>query len=229
MNRDDMILKNRALPFGVLKDLGFMGCSYFEDLYSAGLEGLIIAADAYNSTKGASFSTYAYSVIKNYILREIQCLKETGYLSYRLREYKPLIMSAVAEQERKSIPKLLDFLKVRFPKLSREDISLVLKTAQPVVRLDKALDTDYDKEEVVPDQSVNIEEEVLDKIEHETLRQFISDNLPSRESEILFRYYGINGKPETLEDLGQALSLSKERVRQLRNSALQKLRNLLAA
>lgn len=230
--RNQTVLKNRALVVGVLKNLNFTGCPDVEDLYHAGLEGLIIAADMYDESMGVKFCTYAYSVIRNYILREKQWMQETTYISYRLREHKSRILDAVSQYEmtHDGATPPISYLKEHFPKISEEDLMLVMSSSQAPVFLDAGVDNSYDTAELVPDTSSSVEDAVLEKVENETLREFVSNNLSSRERDILFRYYGIGGgEPETLEQLGQSFSVTKERVRQLRNAALLRLRNLLAA
>ena len=51
------------------------------------------------------------------------------------------------------------------------------------------------------------------------------DILDSRERGIISEYFGLSGKPKTLEEIGSGLNLTKERVRQIKEKALRKLRN----
>ena len=70
-----------------------------------------------------------------------------------------------------------------------------------------------------PDNGFNTKDEI------KSILNSILDNLDDREKVIVKEYYGLNGIPRTLEDIGNDFSLTKERVRQIKEKALRKLRN----
>jgi RNA polymerase primary sigma factor len=72
---------------------------------------------------------------------------------------------------------------------------------------------------ISPDEVFNTKSEV------KSILNDILDNLDDREKVIVKEYYGLTGTPRTLEDIGNDFNLTKERVRQIKEKALRKLRN----
>jgi len=110
--------------------------------------------------------------------------------------------------------------------LDMRKMNQISAASKPLVSLDKPLydddvtlaDTLADPEELTPDQSF-----IVDELEQELTDAMTS--LTDREKDIVVRYYGL-GSIETcsLETIGQDINLSRERVRQIRNQALSKMR-----
>jgi RNA polymerase primary sigma factor len=70
-----------------------------------------------------------------------------------------------------------------------------------------------------PDHSFNSKDILKNKLKN------LLDNLDERERAIIEDYYGLSGSPRTLEDIGEDFNLTKERVRQIKEKSLRKLRN----
>jgi RNA polymerase primary sigma factor len=87
---------------------------------------------------------------------------------------------------------------------------------------------DYSKnaQDAASDPAIMYEDSVTTSYESQVLKQAISC-LPPREEQILLEYYGIEGERRSLKEIGTTLSLSSERIRQLRNSGESKLRKWL--
>ena len=95
------------------------------------------------------------------------------------------------------------------------------------VRLDAPLDPDGDRsfiERFVADESTGTEAEAMDRFLTEEVDQALR-SLPPRDAKVLRLYFGLDGgKEHTLEEIGGMLGVTRERVRQLRDRALKRLR-----
>jgi RNA polymerase primary sigma factor len=102
----------------------------------------------------------------------------------------------------------------------------VRAAARAVTSLDKpiadASGTTF--QELLAGDEEDVEQEVTINLAQEALRDAL-DELPDREREVLKRRYGLNGErdPESLEEIGRGLGLTRERVRQIESDALQRL------
>jgi RNA polymerase primary sigma factor len=84
---------------------------------------------------------------------------------------------------------------------------------------DTLIDLIENKDSLRPDHSFNSDKQVKEGL------MAILDVLDSRERQIIMDYYGLSGTPRTLEDIGEDFNLTKERVRQIKERGLRKLRN----
>jgi RNA polymerase primary sigma factor len=84
---------------------------------------------------------------------------------------------------------------------------------------DTLIDLIVNKDSDMPDEVFNNDQQLKDGLFN------IMNILDERERQIIEDYYGISGTPRTLEDIGSDFSLTKERVRQIKEKALRKLRN----
>jgi RNA polymerase primary sigma factor len=84
---------------------------------------------------------------------------------------------------------------------------------------DTLIDLIENKDSLRPDHSFNSDKQIKDGLME------ILNILDSREKQIIMDYYGMSGTPRTLEDIGQDFNLTKERVRQIKERGLRKLRN----
>ncbi len=199
-----------------------------EDLISAGNVGLIVAAERFDETRGFKFITYATWWIRQAICRSLSQdsrmvrlpdnrVKLLHRISNRLRR---LGQTQEAEPELKSIAKGLG--------VSVEMVRDTLALAQHARSLDAPFQNDNkhnplnalsDDTQEAPDTQV-IEDSDRKQIE------MVLDTLEKREALVLRLYFGL-GKEEalTLEKTGSRLGLTKERVRQIKEKALRKLRH----
>jgi RNA polymerase primary sigma factor len=96
------------------------------------------------------------------------------------------------------------------------------------VRLDAAVGKDSDRtliERFAADEMPDLEQEVLDRFRRAELARALS-TLPARDAKILELYFGLSGDREhTLDEIGKMLGVTRERVRQLRDRALRRLRH----
>lgn len=199
----------------------------FMDLVQEGALGLIKAAEKYDYKKNFKFSTYATWWIRQTISRAIannsRTIRIPVHMIDKIKAYKKLKAKLSLELNREPTEdELCKKLKISKKKLScikkaifNEPVSLETPVTDDLNLADFIEDTTYHS----PD--VSVENECM----AEDIEQ-IFNNLDEREQKIISHRFEINDcKYMTLEQLGNEMGFSKERIRQLENGALKKIRN----
>ena len=195
----------------------------FMDLVQEGSLGLIKAAEKFDYKKNFKFSTYATWWIKQTIIRAIsnhsRTIRIPVHMLEKIRKYKKACNIAACDDTMDVDEESgLDEKKINEVKsaLKKEPISLDTFVTDDLCIQDYVEDTSYSSPENNAQQ----------KLQHRDVRKLLK-KLDTREREILIRRFGIgNEEPKTLEQIGNDLGFSKERIRQLENIALQKLRKV---
>jgi len=200
----------------------------FMDLVQEGSLGLIKAAEKFDYKKNFKFSTYATWWIKQTIIRAIsnhsRTIRIPVHMLEKIRKYKRACNIAACDEnmepDRETISRLsgLDGKKIEevVSALKKEPVSLDTFVTDDLCIQDYVEDTSYSS----PENSAQ------EKLQNNDVRKLLLQ-LDKREREILMRRFGIgNEEPKTLEQIGNDLGFSKERIRQLENIALQKLRKV---
>ncbi len=200
----------------------------FMDLVQEGSLGLIKAAEKFDYKKNFKFSTYATWWIKQTIIRAIsnhsRTIRIPVHMLEKIRKYKKACFIASydenMETDDETISKLsgLDTKKINEVKnaLKKEPISLDTYVTDDLCIQDYIEDTSYSSPEN------NAQKKLRNKDVIKLLK-----TLDKREQEIIKRRFGIGSEePKTLEQIGNDLGFSKERIRQLENIAIQKLRKV---
>ena len=201
----------------------------FAELISIGNIGLIEAAKRFDGNKGFRFISYAVWWVKQAILQAMKEQSFTVRLPANQMEELRTIKKAVHELEQKlgHSPELHEIAEEL--NIDLDDMDTLLHQAQVPVSLDAPLKKDEPGEciiDFIPDDSERAVEEILSQEELKEGIQKALSVLTEREAQILSMYYGM-GKYEamTLEEIGVQFSLTRERIRQIKEKALQKLRN----
>ena len=199
----------------------------FMDLVQEGSLGLIKAAEKFDYTKNFKFSTYATWWIKQTIIRAISNQSKTiripVHMLEKIRKYKKACSIAECDEnldaDDETISKISGLDKKRI-----EEIKSAMKT-EPI-SLETYVTDDLCIQDYVADTSYcTPENNVQKKLKHNDIINLLH-KLDKREQEIIKKRFGIeNEEPKTLEQIGNFLGFSKERIRQLENIAIQKLRN----
>lgn len=199
----------------------------FMDLVQEGSLGLIRAAEKYDYTRNFKFSTYATWWIKQTIIRAIsnnsRTIRIPVHMTDKIRKYKKAYSCLSYEYGREpteeelakklnlSVKKLLNIKRA----IIKEPISLDLQVTEDLNIKDYIEDKSYKSPEIQT-QKINLEENLGN----------LFNQLDYREQKILTHRFGIYGNdPKTLEKLGYIMGFSKERIRQIENLALKKLRD----
>lgn len=229
------------LRFVVSVAKGYRGGLPLIDLISAGNEGLIKAAKRFDETRGFKFISYAVWWIRQAILTALATqsrtvrlplnkvsdlvgtIKITDQLEQELGRgaSEEEIIEAVVERLKKTSKTTRSADEIRFT-LSLRDNPLSLD--QPFGSHDKNNNhspIDILEDECLPPPDKPVIDEALKAAIDRAL-----DTLTAREAEVLILYFGLNGeKPLTLQAIGDRYNLTRERVRQIRDQALQRLRH----
>ena len=225
--RDEMIRANLRFVVDVAKKYQNRGLS-LSDLISAGNLGLITAADRFDGTKGYKFISYAVWWIRQSILQtlaehvrtvrlplnKVSLLKDISKASRKLgqdRASEPDIEEIAAELE-----------------VPAEEVRETILSARAVCSLDESF-TDDDERSLLNTLADDTTEAPDADILRESARVQLEtalDTLEERELRIIRLYFGLDGNEAlTLEEIGDMMNLTRERIRQLKERALSKLRH----
>lgn len=209
----------------------------FNDLLQEGLLGLLVASQRYEADRGVRFSSYAKwwvrALIQDYVLRNWSIVRagttnQHKLLFFNLKRLKRqlnLISNELLSDEDKH--KLAKSLNVAIT-----DIELI---EQKLLAGDFSLNANLhkDSEDIWQDLlEDDVDSPEQQSINRNTAKQFIKwvhkalDSLSSREREVITRRY-LRSSKQTLSEIGQALNLTKERIRQIEARAIRKMRRHL--
>lgn len=198
----------------------------YEDMFQAGCIGLIRAALTYNVESEASFSTYATFWIKSCTERESGNLRSIRFPAY-VKSTMWKIKRVEEEYEKKNV-KYADADIAELCGISQNKYRKIKEAQQDVLSLDSPLKECEHEDtfliDMIPDL-VDIETEVTDAVLIESLLSILIEVLTEREYDIICCRFGLEGKEVmTLDQIGEKYHLSRERIRQIEESALKKLR-----
>ncbi|MEE9169190.1 MAG: RNA polymerase sigma factor RpoD/SigA [bacterium] len=198
-----------------------------EDLINEGNIGLIKAAHKFDRTKGFRFISYAVWWIRQAIMEAIVNQSKMVRLPFN-KVWEVFKVEKTYNKLRKDLgrdPSMEEVTKELG--ISISDLSGIMKNFGKDLSLDEMISDDYDSTllDFIPDDKSPLPDNSLMS---ESLKIEVSkvlDSLPRREGEILRLYYGISEERTlTLSEIGERLNLSRERVRQIKELALKKLR-----
>lgn len=225
--KTELIEANLRLVVSVAKKYNNNTSIPFLDLVQEGNMGLMHAVEKFDFTRGFKFSTYATYWIKQYIQRAIADQGRAIRVPVHIVEANNLINRTERQLTqsfgRKATPEEV----AKELEMDMEKYTSIIEHSKSLLSMDKTIndDEDTDMNEIVGD---NRAENPVEKMRKEATKEMIIkvfDSLDEREKEIIMMRYGFDdGEAKTLDDIGELVGLTRERVRQIEIKALRKLR-----
>lgn len=226
MAQEHLIRANARLVISVAKKYIGRGVPFL-DLIQEGNIGLIRATNKFEYRRGHKFSTYATWWIRQAVSRAVadqgRTIRVPVHMGDQLNRMRRIQLNLIQELGREpSIDELALHMET-----TPDKVENLLEIARRPVSLETPIDEDGDSTfgDFVEDiNSPAPAEEVATHLLHEQLQGAL-DRLPPREAQILRLRYGLeDGRVYTLEEVGQTIGVTRERVRQLEAQALNRLR-----
>lgn len=223
----DLVRANLRFVVSVAKQYLGQGLS-LEDLINEGNIGLMKASGRFDERRGFKFISYAVWWVRQAILQSISDQSRV----VRLPQNRSVVMhkvhrvSAALQQELSRQPRPEEIAERSELKIA--EVREALQIGQPASCLDEVISHDDGRTVgdtiADPKETARADSKLMERSRSEDLRSAL-DKLPSREAEIVSLYFGLGSEPAmTLEEIGRRFGLTRERIRQLKERALGRLR-----
>lgn len=221
----DLVRANLRFVVSVAKQYLGQGLS-LEDLINEGNIGLMKAGRRFDERRGFKFISYAVWWVRQSILQAIADQSRT----VRLPQNRGAVVQKVARARGQLAQRL-----GRTPRATEiaeelgfrlEEVREALQIGQVPVSMDEMISAEDGRSvgETLPDETAASDERLVDRARREDIDGALGI-LPEREAYILRLYFGMGSdRPMTLEEIGRTMDLTRERIRQLKERALKRLR-----
>ena len=226
---DKLVLANLRFVISVAKMFQNQGLS-LGDLINEGNVGLIKAAKRFDETRGFKFISYAVWWIRQGIMSAIADqsrvvrlpLNRVGNLTKLSKAYRDLEQEYERKPTTEELAQILD--------MSSDEVAYILQISSRQVSVDAPLSSSDENKSTLMDVLHNEDQSMPDKdLMNDSLKDEVANALiflDKREAEVIRLSFGIGSDHSaTLEEIGQRFNLTRERIRQIKEKAIRKLRS----
>ncbi|KAF3447563.1 hypothetical protein FNV43_RR12750 [Rhamnella rubrinervis] len=225
--KDKMIKSNIRLVISIAKNYQGAGMN-LQDLVQEGCRGLVRGAEKFDASKGFKFSTYAHWWIKQAVRKSLSDQSRTIRLPFHMVEATYRVKEARKQLYSENGRHPDDEEVAEATGLSMKRLAAVLLTPKAPKSLEQkiGINQNLKPSEIIADPDAETSEDVLiRKFMKQDLNKVL-DSLNPREKQVIRWRFGMeDGRMKTLQEIGELMGVSRERIRQIESCAFRKLKN----